>query len=166
MKSIGSIRGLLIMLFSIQGGFTSGQTNMDSLLVNLNNKDVKFKIFLRQSYFENGELHPFVIHRTVTSVNLTHIIDSFPKYPLISRLVKLLDDSNRDWYANLLLFSLTGLENIGTKGKIMFIKNREDWLKPAFEKSSMSNKYLDERFWQNYLFNLLPSDNWTKKNEQ
>jgi hypothetical protein len=139
------------------------QNNIDSFLVGLHNKDVRFKIIMTQTFFDSsGHIHPFEFRRILTSLNVSDVKNAYPKYLLIQRLVQLLDDSDKDWYADILLTSLTGVQTLNQKDNLMRIDTREKWLEPAFENSNMTHKYLDIRFWQNYLFNISPSDKWKK----
>ena len=47
------------------------------------------------------------IERILTGVDIGRIEKTYPKYLLVTKLVQALDDTARDWYADLLLYRLT-----------------------------------------------------------
>jgi hypothetical protein len=66
--------------------------------------------------------------------------------PLISKLVQRLDDNERDYYADLLLYSLTGMSCTDFSSWA----GREKWLGRNPD-NAMSHKKTDIRMWHAYL---------------
>ncbi len=132
------------------------QDNMDNFLKTLHNKDVSLTIELvapEKAFDKNGKFQPSVIERILTSVNVNLLQNTCPKYLLIQKLIKLLDDPEKDWYANLLLYNLTGkLPSISSEN-ILRINTRIAWLRPMAD-GGYTCKSSDVKMWKKYFSGL------------
>lgn len=75
----------------------------------------------------------------VKSSDVDALLSKVRKSKLIKSLIPLLNDSNKDWYANVLLYQIT--ERDATP--FMVIEDRETWV--------MRNREKDIEYWNNYL---------------
>jgi hypothetical protein len=67
----------------------------------------------------------------------------------------LLNDSARDWYADLLLYNLTGMSTMNIVG----CDTRIDWI--GIKRSAgISYKEVDVEIWRKYLSNISPSSKY------
>ena len=73
----------------------------------------------------------------------------YPMLLLISKLVQRLDDEERDYYADLLLYSLVGV----CRAAPMSFCSREKWLGRNPD-NGLSYKKTDIRMWRDYLDGL------------
>lgn len=156
-------RQIIISSIILSVNTISAQSNIDSFLLTLHNKDVRFAIAIVEpkQWFDSatGKFNHSTLQPQVWSVNLYWISENFPKYLLVQKLVKLLDDTARDWYANLLLFSLTGAQiPVNSTGFRFFkIDTREKWLQRSSENTEITYKEMDAVMWRNYLSRISPS---------
>jgi hypothetical protein len=86
----------------------------------------------------------------VTSTNVTELKAKYPQPALVRGLVSLLDDTTRDWYANLLLYQLSGRPNEGALGT----QSRERWVLPIQKDSTATFRDQDIAMWKKYELEL------------
>ena len=133
------------------------QSNIDSFINTLNNTNAKSVIawVAPKKTFDSGRIYGQTAERIITNIKVSPIKKSYPKYLLISKLVQSLDDPERDWYADLLLYSLTGISS----GNILSCNTREQWLRI---KSNMNITYkeADVEVWRKYVAGISVSDKW------
>jgi hypothetical protein len=148
----------LIMLFSIvlTGKCAIAQPNLDSFLNTLHNTDMRLDLAFVAPHerYDTATKYPYfsTIERVVTSVDMSYLMTSFPRYSLIKGLVRLLDDPDRDWYANLLLYDFAR----ESTAKYMAFDTREKWLRPMPD-TTVTYKQTDVEMWRKYLAGLSPS---------
>src|ERR1700761_6346134 len=119
------IKFKLIFFLVVISKNLSAQSNIDSFINTLHNADAKSVIawVAPRKTFDSGRIYGQTAERVVTSIKVIPIMKAFPKYLLISKLFQSLDDPERDWYVDLLLYSLTGKS---TKN-IFGCSTREQW---------------------------------------
>ena len=131
------------------------QTNIDTFLNTLHNKDVRSRLELVEHRGDSGKFYGSVVEWWLTSIDLSKVRKAYPKYVMIEKLVGLLDDPERDWYADILLYDLTLVPALN----LISCDTREKWLE--IEKNGNSTyKELDKAFWNHYLAVLSPSDDY------
>ncbi len=130
-----------------------GQSNIDSFLQSLHNNDVRSKLSSvgPSKTYDSGRIYIHTTERLLTSVDVSHIKESFPRKELIEKLVTLLKDTTRDWYADLLLYNLTREPSLN----ILACNTREQWLKINPQTNRPHQQY-DVDFWQKYAAGLPP----------
>jgi hypothetical protein len=79
---------------------------------------------------------------------------------MIKKLVQLLDDPGRDWYAYLLLSNITRYNLFENGFTTIRINSTEEWLKPSYENTKITYKEMDVIIWQNYLSRISPTDKY------
>src|SRR5450631_1051942 len=93
----------ILMLSSINR--IEAQTNIDSFVNTLHNKDVTsvLESVAPEKTFDSltGKFYSHSIERVLTSIDVSKLRKAYPKYLIVEKLVRLLDDSERDWYADL-----------------------------------------------------------------
>ena len=70
--------------------------------------------------------------------------------------MKLLDDPEKDWYANLLLYNLTGKHPTIPSKNVVTINTRAEWIKPM-AKDGHTCKASDVQMWEKYFSGLSKS---------
>jgi hypothetical protein len=135
----------------------SAQTNIDGFINTLHNADAKSAIawVAPKKTFDSGMIYGQTAERVITNIRISPITKAYSKYLLISKLVHSLDDPERDWYADLLLYSLTGKSTTNIFG----CNTREQWLRLGY-KMNITYKEADIEMWRNYLTGLSFSDKW------
>ena len=135
---------------------TSALNNrIDSFLHTLNNKNAKTSLALvlpDESRDSNGR-YKLQFDRLVlllTSINVFQLEKIYPKDLLIKKLVPLLDDPDRDWYANLLLYNITQVYTFN----MVSVTNREKWVMPE-KGSNLTFKSQDMAMWRRYLWGIV-----------
>jgi hypothetical protein len=124
--------------------------DLDGILNTLNNKDLRIelvKVSPSQPY--DSVRHVFYVSMfqlRVTSIDVKALKAKYPLPALIRGISSLLDDTTRDWYANLLLYQLSGKPNAGAMG----IQSREKWLLPVQKGSSTTFRGQDIEMWKKY----------------
>lgn len=133
------------------------QNNIDSFLNTLHNKDVKSVLMwvAPPKLFDSatGAIYIHTFEQIVTSIDESQIRLKYPKYLMVQKLVQLLDDPERDWYADLLLYNLTTKEFIGCD-------SRESWLTSIKHNTNLTFRQIDMNKWRKYLSALSPTDKW------
>jgi hypothetical protein len=129
--------------------------DLDSFLSTLRNKDLRFKtvVLSPSPPAYDSVRHVFNVSQLqlrITSINVGALKAKYATPTLIRRLVSLLDDSTRDWYANLLLYQLSGLPNLGALG----IQSRDIWLSPVQKDSPTTYRDRDIAMWRKYELEL------------
>jgi len=136
---------LFILLAAVR---TNAQEDaFGNFLKELNNKNATTTLALvaPQKTFDSTD-HKINIHtveRRLTSVNVYTLEKTYSRKMMIKRLLPLLNDPDRDWYANLLLYALTGRSTL----PIVNIDNRDKWIAPV-KGSTRSRKDEDVAMWQ------------------
>src|ERR1700722_60234 len=100
---------------------------IDSFLFTLHNKDAQTGLFLELPKYDSTKKNAIrmdIITTHVTSINMGRILNIFPKKILLLKLMALLNDPERDWYANLLLFDISKVYSFS----MMQVKSRDKWL--------------------------------------
>jgi hypothetical protein len=107
--------------------------------------------------FDSGKIYAHTIERVLTRVDIDRIERTYPKYLLMTKLVQSLDDTNRDWYADLLLYRLTLTDILSIN--IIGCDTREKWLRsnPDMNKTY---KEANVEMWHKYLAGLSTSAKW------
>jgi hypothetical protein len=148
---------LSFLMFIINN--TTAQDKIDSFLNTLHNKDVRSTLSLvaPKRTFDSGRIYAHTVERVLTSINIGQIRKTYPKYLMVSRLVQSLDDPERDWYADLLLYNLNLTRILSLN--VVSCDTREKWLRPK-PKDNITYKEADVQMWRNYLAGLTPSDKW------
>jgi len=137
---------------------TIAQNNIDSFVLTLHNKDLKFIVGLilpnNKIDKSNGRNRPQYLGWFVTSLDFLDIEKRFQKYPFVKRLVEALDDPERDWSANLILFSIIQDQFMASAVRPLLIDSKEKWLMRSSESTPVTNKEMDVVMWRNYLSRL------------
>jgi hypothetical protein len=133
------------------------QNNVDSFINTLHNQDVRSELAFvaPKKTFDSGKVYAHTVERVLTSANLGQIRKAFPKYLLVQKLVEALNDPERDWYADLLLYDLTLVPAFNIFG----CDTRDKWLTIDRE-GIFTYKEEDMQFWRIYLVGLSPSDKY------
>ena len=123
----------------------NAQTDVKKFITGLFNKDITFEVAKYgenatiQSGNDSGKIGMQGIVAVVTSMDVDSLQRLYGRKTLIKELVIALKNSNRDWYANLLLYNITKKPAI----KFLFITDRKKWVR--HEKSrdiACWNKYV------------------------
>jgi hypothetical protein len=142
-------------MFFVKSGLA--QDSIYHFLATLNNRDVISYIswVAPDKIADSGKIYAHTFERILKSIDVSKIRKTYPKYLMIENLVLLLDDPDRDWYADLLLYNLTRLSSINVVG----CDNRNDWLRIK-RGTNFTYKHFDVEMWKNYLSGLLPSSEY------
>lgn len=138
---------------------------IDSFLLKLHNKDAakqwvlerpkNFSLF--DTSIKNGALIDIlVIHVAPDSIRL--ILRRFPQNLLLPKIFQLLNDPERDWYANLLLYDISKAYTF----YIFKINSREEWLS-IDPKTNLMYKQEDIAIWKRYEAGINPPSIWDRK---
>ena len=155
MKSI-AYKSLLFISIII-GKSVSAQRNVDSFVNTLHNTNAKSAVawVAPKRRPDSTKIYGSSIERILTNVHIGEIKRVYPKYVLIRKLVECLNDSERDWYADLLLYSLTDSSSLN----IIPCSTRDQWLKVPHD-MNVTHKAIDVEMWHKYLVGLSPSEKW------
>ena len=148
----------MIFLFALFiGENASAQGSIDSFINTLHNTNAVSAVALvaPSKTFDSGKIYGHTTERVLTGLNINRIKKAYPKYLLVKKLVQSLGDSERDWYADLLLYNLTKISSLN----IIPCSTREKWLKPK-PNTNMTHKEADVEMWRKYLAGLSISDKW------
>ena len=131
---------ILIFLLLLQTRAVS-QSGLDSLLKRIDNKDAQIGFFTRISsagdIIKTDNPAPQIKpHGQVMSLDVDSLAALYPRDLIVSKLVPLLEDTNKDFYANAILYAL--FERLMPP-----LNTRENWLKTTAKK--------DIEYWQNYI---------------
>src|SRR5579863_4592166 len=125
---------LLCLIMLCWEGSTLAQVSIDSFISTLHNIKAESTIamVLPKRTADGGKVYFSTPERVLTnssgrSVRTSQLKKEYNKYLLISKLIQSLDDSERDWYADLLLYNLN-LPDISTSN-ILGCDNRQKWLR-------------------------------------
>lgn len=143
------MKSLTVIIFILSAIICKGQSldRLDSLLNSLNNAD----LYTSPIIYNPWEPKKMGINKDSARINkrlfivssldqdIQQLAEKYPKKILVEKLVPLLQDTTRDFYANALLYDL--LEN-RKLGKLLFMK-REEWV-------SNGRKIFDTQHWQEY----------------
>ena len=135
---------------------TIEQYSTDRFLQTLHNKDADLivEFVAPEKLFNNkGKFQPFTIKRILTSVDVDLVQKHYPKYLLIEKLMQLLNDPERDWYANLLLYNLTEKCPSEPCVNTLRVNTRTAWLK-AMPDGMRTYKAGDVEMWKKYYSGL------------
>jgi hypothetical protein len=130
--------------------------DLDGTLSALRNNDLRFEaVCISPSPSQTYDTVKHVIYVSmlqlrIKSINVEALQAKYRAPNLVRRLVFLLDDSSRDWYANLLLYQISGLPNAGA----LAIQSREAWLLPAQKGSPTTFRDQDIAKWKKYELEL------------
>lgn len=135
--------------------------NIDSFLSTLHNGNVTtvLSFVLHKVKIDSGYLFVDAVEWLLTSMDPEKVREAYPMYLTVKRLVELLDDPERDWYANLLLYNLTFRSAVS----IFRCNTREKWLE-IDEATHFTFKYQDTEYWKIYLAGLSPTYDWPSPN--
>ena len=135
----------------------SAQNNIDSFVNSLHNADAKSVLawVLPEKTFDTSRIYGQTMERVITNIKVGPIKKNYPKYLMISRLVQSLNDPERDWYADLLLYNLTRISSIN----IVSCNSRKQWLDLMYN-TNITYKETDVKMWHDYLTGLSLSDKW------
>ena len=155
MKSIVYKSLLFVSLFLGKG--VSAQPNVDSFINTLHNVNAKSVVawVAPAKRPDSTKIYGSSVERILTNVHIREIKKVYPKYALIRKLIECLDDSDRDWYADLLLYSLADTSSMN----IIPCNTRDQWLKTSLT-LHVTHKAVDVEMWHKYLVGLSPSDKW------
>jgi hypothetical protein len=146
---------IIFQLFIFNNG--KSQNKLDSILNTLHNKDLKTElaIVLHDTYrmddrgiqVSGGWRIGFPDRVEGFSGDIASKLDTMfrNKFLLINKLFGLLDDPERDFYSDLLLYELTRIVS-----DLIPCETRDDWFKVKFYKDSISIRDHDIQFWKKY----------------
>jgi len=119
-----------------------GQTLVDSFIEKLDNKNCEYEIGKSgQSKIGNNGNYKFQkIALYVTSIDADSLLKVLNKDTLIAKSISALNNVNKDWYANALLYDITKRSDAIT---FLVIKDRNAWI--------YSQKDKDVKYWNNTL---------------
>lgn len=129
----------------------------DSFIQTLHNRDVSLTLQLvapDKEFDDSGMIQPSVVMRILSSVDADLVKTTFPESLLIQKLMELLDDPDKDWYANLLLYNLTGKFPPIPSEHVLRVDNRIEWLKPMSD-GGPTYKAIDVKMWERYFSGFL-----------
>lgn len=146
---------LCVSLFVGQNAMA--QRNVDSFVNTLHNSDAKSILawVAPANRPDSTKLYASSIERILTNMNIREIKRDYPKYLLVRALVQCLIDTERDWYADLLLYSLADKHS----GNIITCDAREQWLNSPIN-GDTTHKAIDVEMWHKYLVSLSSSEKW------
>lgn len=124
----------LFVLFFWQ--FSFGQKKLNNFIKSLDNKNLQYDLIVRSPQISRNTLSVSKYVVDIKSIDLKSLIKKFNQQKLRMALVNCLNDSSRDWYANMLLYAIT------ERDAMIFtvIENRDDWIKNG-------NKGKDLKYW-------------------
>jgi hypothetical protein len=150
---------MTFLSIALNASVIMAQGNIDSFANTLNNAEATSALawVAPTKIYDSStrKIYAHSLERVVTSTNLLKIQKTYPKYLMIGKLVQLLDDSNRDWYANLLLYSLTNKSS----SNIIGCSSRGDWLKIKTN-TKYTYKQIDLEIWHKYFSGLSRSSEY------
>lgn len=130
----------LLFLVLVMWNYTLGQVKVDEFIDGLSNDNLKYEMAkVGTSELKSG--NKIALPKTVVvvkSVDVKSVLSKYKKSALLKRLIAALDDPNKDWYANILLYAIT--ERDATS--LVVIEGRADWVN--------SNKEKDVEYWSKY----------------
>jgi hypothetical protein len=149
------MRKALLIFFLLSGLWVSAQPrpNLDSILVSLNNNDLYVGAVIGGiCFFPQKQPNPYpprpMFIVSSLDVDIRELAKKYSTKTVSEKLIALLDDSTRDFYANALLYDL--LEN-RKLGKLLFMK-REEWIYTG-------KKPTDIQYWKQYILECTPDGN-------
>jgi hypothetical protein len=150
---------IILLLFLFIGEKATAQNKIDTFINRLHNYDAVSALWMvaPKKTFDSGKIYAHTIERVLENVDIDHIKKTYPKYLLFTRLVQALDDSVRDWIADLLLYRLT-LTEISSIN-IVGCDNRGLWLRKKYD-IDKTYKEVDVEMWHKYLAGLSDSAKW------
>jgi len=124
----------IIVLFFWQHSLA--QRKLDNFIKSLDNKSLKYDLIVTSPSLHDSTLNISKYLVDIKSVDLKSLMGKFNFQKLFGALVNCLNDSDRDWYANMLLYAIT------KKDATIFtvIENRNDWIRNG-------NKNRDLEYW-------------------
>lgn len=130
------------------GGPVAYPADIDAFLEGLHNDAAKFKLVLVMDkvIYTDGGGKPSGNLLQPVSLNMSTVKKNYPAVLLISKLVQRLGDDERDYYADLLLYSLIG---VGC-GDFQSWSTREKWLSRNPD-NTLSHKKTDLQMWRGAL---------------
>ena len=132
-------RFFLIIIALIFWQFSFGQKKLDNFIKSLDNKNLNYDLVIRSPQFSDSMLRVSEYLIDIKSIDIKSLTEKFNNQKLLEALVNCLNDNNRDWYANMLLYAVT------QKDITIFtvIEDRSEWIKNG-------NKDRDIKYWSNY----------------
>jgi hypothetical protein len=129
-----------IFLLLLQTGAFS-QSGLDSLLKRIDNKDAQIgfvtRAFSAAEIIKTNNPAPLVKpHGQVMSLDVDSLAALYSRHLLVSKLVPLLEDTSKDFYANAILYALF-------ERAMPPLNTRANWLKTTAKK--------DIEYWQKYI---------------
>ncbi|HEX4372888.1 MAG TPA: hypothetical protein VHZ50_06220 [Puia sp.] len=144
---------IIFQLFFLISKINS-QSKIDSFINTLHNKDIKTELalVLHDAYMKD-ERGIFVkswridFPQRILKFNFSYRLDTLSpnKVLIVNKLIQQLSDSDRDFFANFLLYEITGILS-----NLMPCEKREDWFKEKYFQEPVSMRDHDMQFWKNY----------------
>jgi hypothetical protein len=145
---------LISLLLTGLGLNAQPRSDLDSILASLHNNDLYVApvlrgvdLFPQTGAARNISSCPQRPQFIVSSLNvdIRELADKYPAKTVVQKLIGLLEDSTRDFYANALLYDLLDNRNLV---KLLFMK-REEWI-------NTGRKTTDTQYWQLYIIESTP----------
>lgn|SRR5690606_4645249 len=140
MKMINIILAPFISILFIMPLESLGQKKINKLINSISNEKLKFEVAKvgTSQMIDSGVVSLPKNLVFVKSLSLQSLSDR-DKQRLVSRLIPMLNDNTKDWYANVLLYQLTERE----ASSLIIIENRDEWV--------AKHKDEDLKYWHCYL---------------
>lgn len=132
----------LVFFGTMISASVEAQVRLNKVLKNLHNEDAQYMDarFGALRFIDSNKVEVPEDRILVRSMDVNKLLKSAKRETVIRRLVGLLSDTTRDWYANLLLYDITHRDAIYYFGTP---ETRDSWVK------SIRNK--DIQYWNEYV---------------
>jgi hypothetical protein len=133
----------LLHLFLISSNYSVAQGKLDKFIKNLSNNSLKYEV-VKVGVSELKDSNRIVLPKTIVevkSVDINSILSKYNKSSLIKSLIDVLNDPNKDWYANILLYAISQKDAT----PLIVINGRKDWVDVYKEK--------DLHYWNDFIKN-------------
>jgi hypothetical protein len=140
---------ILIEVVSLSTRLEAQLIPLSSYLADLNNKT--FKTVVVKAAPSPTKNNPRRIYGGTfalwsTTIDVGELLRIYPKDSVIHDLIGLLNDTTRDWCANVLLYQITRKLNMNA----FTITTREDWIKPINKQTTETHRDDDFKAWKAY----------------
>ena len=116
------------------------QKSLEKLINGLSNQDLKYEISkVGVATINDNKLTVPKMLVMIKSINVNSLAKKYKKENLIRHLITVLNDPDKDWYANVLLYAITQKE----ASPLLAVENRDEWI--------IAGREQDLKYWNNYL---------------
>jgi hypothetical protein len=143
----------LSLVFFLIWALQSKTQISEGLLKLIDNKNIAYEMALtRPQTYNEDEISVSIEIIHISSFDLDSLLQKNDRVKLIYSLIKLFDDPNHDWGANLLLYAITRQLAF----TIIMIKSEDKWRK-SFKEKDLEN-------WRSFFAGIMFSKKWKLAN--